>query len=69
MPTNARAVQRRRRLIAAGVAAVVGLVLLLLGLTVATGTVAGIEVALAVVLLVASYVLQHLARRSSLYDD
>jgi hypothetical protein len=69
MPTNARAAQRRRRLIVAGLAAVLGLVLLLLGLTVATGTVAGVEVALAVLLLVASYVLQHLARRSSLYED
>ena len=50
-----RAAARRRRLLLAGILAVVGLVLLVLGLTVARGTVAGIEVALAILLLLASY--------------
>ncbi|MFC0007513.1 hypothetical protein [Micromonospora siamensis] len=62
---------RRRRLLIAGILAVAGLALLALGLTVARGTVAGVEVALAVILLVASYALQRLARRQTLYrrDD
>lgn len=64
-----RAAVRRRRLLWAGILAVVGLVLLLVGLTVADGTLAGIEVVLAILLLVASYVVQHLARREALYDD
>jgi hypothetical protein len=51
----------------AGVLAVVGLALLLLGLIVANGTLAWVEVALAIVLLVASYALQRVARRETLY--
>lgn len=58
---------RRRRLLWAGVLAVVGLALLLLGLTVASGTLAGVEVVLALILLVLSYVVQRMARRESLY--
>ncbi|MFD0592024.1 hypothetical protein ACFQZ4_05160 [Catellatospora coxensis] len=46
--------------------AVVGLVLLLLGLTVANGALAWIEVSLALVLLVASFILRHQARRETL---
>ncbi|MEH0937790.1 hypothetical protein [Micromonospora psammae] len=66
-----RAGVRRRRLLWAGILALVGLVLLALGLTVADGVIAGIEVVLAIALLVASYAVQHLARRESLYrhDD
>jgi uncharacterized membrane protein YiaA len=64
-----RAAVRRRRLLGAGILAVVGLVLLLVGLTVADGTLAGVEVVLAILLLVASYLVQHLARREVLYDD
>ncbi|MCI4066966.1 hypothetical protein MRQ36_32145 [Micromonospora sp. R77] len=64
-----RTAARRRRLLWAGILAVVGLVLLLVGLTVADGALAGIEVVLAILLLVASYAVQHLARRESLYDD
>ncbi|MEU5942853.1 hypothetical protein ABZ807_27645 [Micromonospora sp. NPDC047548] len=69
--TQERGVVRRRRLLGAGILAVIGLALLALGLTVATGVLAGIEVVLAIVLLVASYALQYLARRETLYrhDD
>lgn len=59
----------RRRLLWSGLLAVVGLILLVLGLTVADGTAAWLEVAAAVVLLVTSYALQHLARRETLYRD
>jgi uncharacterized membrane protein len=61
-----RKVTRRRRLSWAAVLALVGLILLLLGLTVADGTLAWIEVLLAFVLLVASYTLQRMARRETL---
>ena len=46
-------------------------VLLGLGLTVADGVLAGVEVVLAIVLLLASYALQYVARRETLYrhDD
>ena len=66
-----RAAVRRRRLWWAGFLAVVGLALLLLGLIVANGTLAWVEVVLAFVLLVASYLLQRVARRETLYrhDD
>jgi hypothetical protein len=64
-----RAAARRRRLWWAGLLAVVGLALLLVGLTVARGTLALIEVVLAFVLLVASYALQRVARRETMYRD
>lgn len=51
----------------AGISAVAGLVLLLLGLTISDGVVAGVEVVLAVLLLVVSYALQRAARRQSVY--
>ena len=63
-----RGAARRRRLLLSGIFAVVGLVLLVLGLTVARGTVAGIEVALAILLLLASYAAQYVARRETLYQ-
>jgi multisubunit Na+/H+ antiporter MnhG subunit len=53
----------------AGIAAVIGLILLLLGLTVSDGVVAGVEIVLAILLLVASYALQRAARRQSVYRD
>ncbi len=62
-----RATIRRRRLLWAGFLAVIGLALLLVGLIVARGTLAWVEVALALVLLVASYALQWVARRETLY--
>ncbi|MEU2610123.1 hypothetical protein ABZ570_00810 [Micromonospora sp. NPDC007271] len=62
-----RAVVRRRRLWWAGLLAVIGLALLLVGLTIARGALAWLEVALAFVLLVASYALQRAARRATLY--
>jgi len=62
-----RAATRRRRQLWAGVLALVGLVLLVIGLTVADGVAAWIEVLVAVVLLVTSYVVQHLARRETVY--
>ena len=62
-----RAVLRRRRLLGAGILALVGLALLALGLTVANGPLAGVEVVVAIVLLVASYAVQWLARRETLY--
>ncbi|MFC8618089.1 hypothetical protein ACFT9M_16965 [Micromonospora purpureochromogenes] len=66
-----RAVGRRRRMLGAGILAVLGLALLGLGLTVADGVLAGVEVVLAIVLLLASYALQYVARRETLYrhDD
>ncbi|MGC5020180.1 hypothetical protein [Micromonospora sp. DT47] len=60
---------RRRRLLWAGILALVGLVLLALGLTIADGALAGIEVAVAIALLVASYAVQSVARRETLYRD
>lgn len=62
-----RAAARRRRLLLSGILAVVGLVLLVLGFTAANGTTAGIEVALAILLLLASYAVQYVARRETLY--
>ncbi|MER5334239.1 hypothetical protein [Micromonospora sp. NPDC002717] len=64
-----RAAARRRRLLWSGILAVAGLVLLIVGLTIANGTAAWIEVALAVALLVASYAVQYLARRETLYSS
>ncbi len=60
---------RDRRLLVAGILAVVGLVLLFLGLTVADGATAWIEVVVAVALLLTSYGLQRLARRETIYRD
>ncbi|MFD2765094.1 hypothetical protein [Micromonospora eburnea] len=60
---------RRRRLWWAGILAVVGLALLLIGLIVASGTLAWVEVVLALVLLVGSYMLQRVARRETLYRN
>ncbi|MFE9206426.1 hypothetical protein [Micromonospora sp. NPDC007230] len=67
MSETGREAVRRRRLLWAGVLAVVGLALLLVGLIVASGTLAWVEVVLAIVLLVASYALQRVARRETLY--
>ncbi|MCZ7437801.1 hypothetical protein O7598_15440 [Micromonospora sp. WMMC241] len=64
-----RSARRRKRLLLAGLLAVVGLILLLLGLTVANGAVAGVEVVLALLLLVASYAIQRVARRETVYRD
>ncbi|MGC4891774.1 hypothetical protein [Micromonospora sp. DT227] len=64
-----RSARRRTRLLLAGLLAVVGLILLLLGLTVANGPVAGVEVVLALALLVASYAVQRVARREIVYRD
>ncbi|WBB68789.1 hypothetical protein [Micromonospora sp. WMMD812] len=66
-----RAATRRRRQLWAGVLALAGLVLLVIGLTVADGVAAWVEVVAAGVLLLASYVVQTLARRESVYrrDD
>ena len=62
-----RVATRRRRQLWAGVLALVGLVLLVIGLTAADGVAAWVEVLVAVVLLVTSYVVQHLARRETVY--
>lgn len=62
-----RVATRRRRQLWAGVLALVGLVLLVVGLTAADGVAAWVEVLAAVLLLVASYVVQHLARRETVY--
>ncbi|RAO39365.1 hypothetical protein PSN13_00389 [Micromonospora saelicesensis] len=62
-----RAATRRRRQLWAGVLALVGLVLLVIGVTVADGIAAWVEVVVAVLLLVTSYVVQHLARRETVY--
>ncbi|MEU4483087.1 hypothetical protein AB0F68_34295 [Micromonospora sp. NPDC023966] len=64
-----RSTGRRNRLLLAGLLAVVGLILLLLGLTVANGAVAGVEVVLALLLLIGSYAIQYAARRDTLYRD
>ncbi|MET8369776.1 hypothetical protein [Micromonospora profundi] len=66
-----QAAARRRRQLWAGVLALAGLVLLVIGLTVADGVAAWIEVLVAILLLVTSYVVQHLARRETVYrpDD
>ncbi|MET8307501.1 MULTISPECIES: hypothetical protein [unclassified Micromonospora] len=63
-----RAATRRRRQLWAGVLALVGLVLLVIGLTVADGVAAWVEVVVAILLLVASYVVQYLARRETVYQ-
>ncbi|WP_406080342.1 hypothetical protein [Micromonospora sp. NBC_00858] len=63
-----RAATRRRRQLWAGVLALVGLVLLVIGLTVADGVAAWVEVVVAIPLLVASYVVQYLARRETVYQ-
>ncbi|MET8278004.1 hypothetical protein [Micromonospora sp. NPDC005174] len=62
-----RVATRRRRQLWAGVLALVGLVLLVIGLTVADGVAAWVEVLVAILLLVTSYVVQHLARRDTVY--
>ncbi|MEV4824494.1 hypothetical protein [Micromonospora sp. NPDC049274] len=62
-----RAATRRRRQLWAGVLALGGLVLLVIGLTVADGVAAWVEVLVAILLLVTSYVVQHLARRATVY--
>ncbi|MET8087653.1 hypothetical protein [Micromonospora sp. NPDC005194] len=62
-----RAATRRRWQLWAGVLALVGLVLLVIGLTVADGVAAWVEVLVAILLLVTSYVVQHLARRDTVY--
>lgn len=69
--TQERTAARRRRMFAAAILAVIGLALLALGLTVADGVLAGVEVVLAILLLLASYALQYAARREALYrrDD
>ncbi|MFG1919917.1 hypothetical protein [Micromonospora sp. NPDC048898] len=69
MATNEanRTATRRRRQLWAGVLALVGLVLLIIGVTVADGVAAWVEVLVAIVLLVTSYVVQHLARRATVY--
>lgn len=66
-----QAATRRRRQLWAGVLALVGLALLIIGLTVADGVAAWVEVLVAILLLVTSYVVQHLARRETVYrhDD
>ncbi|MDG9673675.1 hypothetical protein ABZ777_25735 [Micromonospora parva] len=63
-----QAATRRRRQLWAGVLALVGLVLLIIGLTVADGVAAWIEVVVAILLLVTSYIVQHLARRETVYQ-
>jgi len=64
-----RAAARRRRLLWSGILAVAGLTLLVVGLTIADGTAAWIEVTVAFALLVTSYAMQYLARRETLYAD
>ncbi|MEU7590505.1 hypothetical protein AB0A95_29975 [Micromonospora sp. NPDC049230] len=69
MATNEanRTATRRRRQLWAGVLALVGLVLLIIGVTVADGVAAWVEVVVAILLLVTSYLVQHLARRATVY--
>ncbi|MFG2049741.1 hypothetical protein ACGFIW_20220 [Micromonospora sp. NPDC048935] len=69
MATNEanRTATRRRRQLWAGVLALVGLVLLIIGVTVADGVAAWVEVLVAILLLVTSYIVQHLARRATVY--
>ncbi|MBG6065563.1 hypothetical protein [Micromonospora ureilytica] len=62
-----RAATRRRHQLWAGVLALVGLVLLIIGVTVADGVAAWVEVVVAILLLVTSYIVQHLARRETVY--
>ncbi|MEU8331725.1 hypothetical protein [Micromonospora sp. NPDC048839] len=62
-----REATRRRRQLWAGVLALVGLVLLIIGVTVADGVAAWVEVLVAILLLVTSYVVQHVARRATVY--
>ncbi|SIM70304.1 hypothetical protein [Micromonospora cremea] len=62
-----RAATRRRRQLWAGVLALAGLVLLIIGLTVADGVAAWVEVLVAILLLLTSYVVQYLARREAVY--
>ncbi|MET7748437.1 hypothetical protein [Micromonospora sp. NPDC005367] len=64
-------VRRRRRRLWSGVLALAGLVLLVIGLTVADGVAAWVEIVVAAVLLVVAYVVQAIARRETLYrrDD
>ena len=62
MSPNGSAVVRPRLLLAV-LLGVAGLVLLAVGLTIADGLAAWIEVVTAVILLLVSYLLQHLARR------
>jgi hypothetical protein len=64
-----QAERRRRRLLWSGLLALAGLVLLVIGLTVADGVAAWVEVVVAILLLVASYGVQYLARRQTLYAD
>ncbi|MEU7847755.1 hypothetical protein AB0B74_17980 [Micromonospora parva] len=64
-----QAATRRRRQLWAGVLALVGLVLLIIGLTVADGVAAWVEVVVAILLLVTSYIVQHLARRETVYQS
>ncbi|MEH0971664.1 hypothetical protein V6U77_11065 [Micromonospora sp. CPCC 205546] len=64
-----RAATRRRRLLWAGVLAVAGLALLVVGLTLADGATAWIEVAVAIVLLFISYGVQYVVRRETLHAD
>lgn len=65
---TSQAATRRRRQLWAGVLALVGLVLLIIGVTVADGIAAWVEVVVAILLLVTSYVVQHLARRDIVYQ-
>ncbi|MEH1100101.1 hypothetical protein [Micromonospora sp. CPCC 205561] len=64
-----RAATRRRRLLWSGILAVAGLATLAVGLTIADGTAAWIEVAVAILLLLTSYAVQYVARRETLYAD
>ncbi|MGN9811622.1 hypothetical protein ACTMSW_19975 [Micromonospora sp. BQ11] len=69
MAGDNRAETRRRRLLWSGLLALAGLVLLVIGLTVADGVAAWVEVVVAILLLLASYGVQYLARRETLYAD
>ncbi|MGS2615726.1 hypothetical protein ACVCAH_14570 [Micromonospora sp. LZ34] len=62
-----RAAARRRRLLWSGVLALLGLLLLVVGLTIADGATAWIEVTAAILLLLVSYGLQYVARRETYY--
>ncbi|MEV1147471.1 hypothetical protein [Micromonospora sp. NPDC049799] len=69
MAGDDRADTRRQRLLWSGLLALAGLVLLVIGLTVADGVAAWVEVVVAILLLLASYGVQYLARRETLYAD
>ncbi|MEW2382222.1 hypothetical protein AB0873_09045 [Micromonospora sp. NPDC047707] len=69
MAGSDRAETRRRRLLWSGVLALAGLVLLVIGLTIADGVAAWVEVVVALLLLLASYGVQYVARRDTLYRD